>query len=287
MSINTLKPTVSIGMPVYNGEKYLKDALDSLLGQTFTDFELIVSDNASTDNTETICQNYAKRDHRIKYIRQPKNGGAWNNFQFVLHAASGEYFMWAACDDIWHPSWVSNLYEKLKSTKNTAVFGKLIHIDEFSKNILLPVTKNSFNFSGSLLKRKVTFFLEFEGVGKANLFHSLFRKQDIDSRDLLVYSLDYYALFDWLNDIEFLSSDDIFLYKRIHADSAAASKPKSLLSKVIEVITLKTVLSSFNNAVGYLKYSYGFERLIIALLIPIKVVLDHMFYLKRIFIKLR
>jgi glycosyltransferase involved in cell wall biosynthesis len=72
-------PRVSIGMPVYNGEPYLTRALDALLAQSFTDFELIISDNASTDATETICREYAARDRRIRYYRCNENhGAAWN-----------------------------------------------------------------------------------------------------------------------------------------------------------------------------------------------------------------
>jgi glycosyltransferase involved in cell wall biosynthesis len=96
-------PKVSIGMPVYNGEPFIREALDSLLAQTFTDFELIISDNASTDGTEAICREYAAKDDRIRYVRQPENRGALANFQFVLDEAVGEYFMWAAADDIRAP----------------------------------------------------------------------------------------------------------------------------------------------------------------------------------------
>jgi len=94
-------PKVSIGMPVYNGEKFIREALDSLLAQTFTDFELIISDNASTDATETICREYAAHDPRIRYVRQRENRGVLANFRFVLDEAVGEYFMWAAADDEW------------------------------------------------------------------------------------------------------------------------------------------------------------------------------------------
>lgn len=94
-------PKVSIGMPVYNGEKYIQEALDSLLAQTFTDFELIISDNASTDATDKICREYTERDNRIRYVRQKQNLGANSNFQFVFDQAVGEYFMWAAADDVW------------------------------------------------------------------------------------------------------------------------------------------------------------------------------------------
>lgn len=100
-TLNNYTPKVSIGMPVYNGERFIKEALNSLLTQTFTNFELIISDNASTDGTEEICKEYAKNDPRIRYIRQTYNRGAIINFQFVLNEAVGEYFMWAAADDIW------------------------------------------------------------------------------------------------------------------------------------------------------------------------------------------
>ncbi len=87
-------------MPVYNGERFVREALDSLLAQTFTDFELLISDNASTDGTEMICREYADRDPRIRFVRQVENIGALANFEFVMRQARGEYFMWAASDDL-------------------------------------------------------------------------------------------------------------------------------------------------------------------------------------------
>jgi len=100
MEETTMPPRVSIGMPVYNGAKFIREALESLLEQTFTDFELIISDNASTDGTELICREYAARDKRIRYVRWPENRGALANFNFVLFESVGEYFMWNAYDDI-------------------------------------------------------------------------------------------------------------------------------------------------------------------------------------------
>jgi len=93
------KTTVSIGMPVYNGEPFIREALDSLLSQSFTDYEFIISDNASTDGTEAICREYAAKDARIRYVRQMENLGATANFNVVLDEAIGEFFMWAAADD--------------------------------------------------------------------------------------------------------------------------------------------------------------------------------------------
>ena len=99
-NISMTTPQIAIGMPVYNGEKYIRKALDSLLAQTFGSYEIIISDNASTDTTGVICREYAERDRRVRYIRQPENQGATKNFKLVLDQAGAEYFMWAACDDI-------------------------------------------------------------------------------------------------------------------------------------------------------------------------------------------
>ena len=96
-------PSVSVGLPVYNGEKYLRDALDSILTQDFDDFELIISDNASTDNTSIICQSYVSRDKRIRYFRNATNIGAAPNHNRVFELATGTYFKWAAHDDVCKP----------------------------------------------------------------------------------------------------------------------------------------------------------------------------------------
>lgn len=102
-------PLVSIGMPTYNGEAFIREALDSLLAQDFKDFELIISDNASKDNTAKICKAYTKRDSRVKYYRNKENIGSNANFNKVLELARGKYFMWAADDDVWEPSFVSSM----------------------------------------------------------------------------------------------------------------------------------------------------------------------------------
>ncbi|MEG4499939.1 glycosyltransferase [Microcoleus sp. F10-C6] len=111
--INT-KPSVSIGMPVYNGESYIRQALNSLLAQDYPNFELIISDNASTDQTQEICQEYAANYPQIRYFRNAENLGSSKNFNRVFELAIGEYFMWAAHDDLWHPSYISKCVAKLQ-----------------------------------------------------------------------------------------------------------------------------------------------------------------------------
>jgi len=94
-------PRLSVGLPVYNGEKFLAESLDSLLGQTYEDFELIISDNASTDSTPEICRRYGKQDSRIRYLVQPRNIGLVANHNLVIGQARGELFKWASDDDLY------------------------------------------------------------------------------------------------------------------------------------------------------------------------------------------
>lgn len=116
-----MPPRVSIGLPVYNGERFIKESIDSLLSQTFKDFEIIISDNASTDATEQICRDYLLVDERIKYFRQTENKGALANFLAVLEKSSGYYFMWASSDDKFAARHLENLVRALELSKGDAV----------------------------------------------------------------------------------------------------------------------------------------------------------------------
>jgi glycosyltransferase involved in cell wall biosynthesis len=116
MTTNT--PCVSIGLPVYNGERYLRQTLDSLLGQTFTDFELVISDNASTDSTEKVCLAYAEQDPRIRYVRAEKNRGAVWNYNRAFELARGRYFQWASHDDLWAPTFLRTCVDALDADRD-------------------------------------------------------------------------------------------------------------------------------------------------------------------------
>lgn len=108
-------PTLSIGLPVFNGEQFLHAAVGSLLSQTFTDFELVISDNCSTDRTAEICQELAAQDERIRYHRNEENIGAARNFNKVVSLSKGRYFAWANHDDIWEPHYFEKCVEALEA----------------------------------------------------------------------------------------------------------------------------------------------------------------------------
>ncbi len=114
-------PKVSIGLPVYNGETFLRETLDSILAQTFEDFELVISDNASTDSTPAICEEYAARDSRIRYVQQPENLGASRNYNIAFELSRGEYFKWAASDDLIAPEFLERAVGILDRNPNVVL----------------------------------------------------------------------------------------------------------------------------------------------------------------------
>lgn len=124
-------PTVTLGLPVYNGGRYLRHALDACLQQTFGDFELLISDNASTDDTEAIGRAYARQDPRVRYVRQKTNVGAAANFNDVFYQARGRYFKWVAHDDIIAPTFLERCVSALDADPSAVLAYSLIRlIDE-------------------------------------------------------------------------------------------------------------------------------------------------------------
>lgn len=124
-------PRVSIGMPVYNGAQYIRAAIDSVLNQTYGDLELIISDNASTDETQAICEEYAKADPRVRYSRNPRNLGAGPNYDRCFHLARGHYFRWAAHDDAMAPTYLEKAVAALDAAPDAvACQVGIVEIDE-------------------------------------------------------------------------------------------------------------------------------------------------------------
>ena len=111
---NVNHPLVSIGVPVFNGDKLLAQALAALLHQDYNNLEIIISDNGSTDTTSNICKEFVNKDTRVKYFRSEENFGLSWNFNRVLELSSGKYFMWAAHDDLREPSFVRACVEKME-----------------------------------------------------------------------------------------------------------------------------------------------------------------------------
>ncbi len=125
------RPRVTIGLPVYNGERFLAAAIDSLLEQDTEDFELLLADNASTDRTADICREAVAKDPRVRFLPADVNRGASWNFNRVVDVARGEYFKWAADDDLYAPGFVSSCVEVLDRNPDVVLaFTQAVEIDE-------------------------------------------------------------------------------------------------------------------------------------------------------------
>lgn len=171
----TREPLVSIGMPVFNGERYIEQALRALLAQEHRRLELIVSDNASTDRTEAIVRAAAERDGRVRYHRNASNLGALPNAQRTLDEAQGDYFMWAAHDDLWEPAYVGTLVRLLQARPDAVLaFCALDNIDEEGRRLRTCPALFSLP-EPDLYARLHTYLVQPEIDGKANLFYGLFR----------------------------------------------------------------------------------------------------------------
>jgi len=114
-------PTVSIGMPIHNGGIWLADSIESILNQTYSDLELVITDNASTDNSEEICRSYAAQDSRVRYIRHNTNIGGPNNYNSAFHHTSSPYFKWASCNDICQKEMIERCIEVLLARKDVVL----------------------------------------------------------------------------------------------------------------------------------------------------------------------
>lgn len=170
-----MSPRVSIGLPVFNGEKEIARALDSLLAQTWRDFELIISDNASSDRTADVCRRYTEIDPRIRYVRQRLNVGPMANFDCLLRAARGEYFMWAAHDDQWDPRFVQAALDGFSSGGDSvvAVISEAQYTIQGIPQKFFPEGEAFRSQAISDPVKRVAFMLRFNF---GNLYYSLYRR---------------------------------------------------------------------------------------------------------------
>jgi len=132
-------PRLSIGLPVYNGENYLAESIDALLGQTFEDFELLISDNASTDGTARICARYQTEDPRVRYIRQARNIGCAPNHNFLVSQARGELFKWASHDDLYARDLIERCVDALDKYPEAVLAQSFTALIDGSGTVTMPV----------------------------------------------------------------------------------------------------------------------------------------------------
>ena len=176
MSSSTRRPVASIGMPVFNGEKYLEDAIRSNLGQTFDDLELVISDNASTDRTETICRDYALKDSRVRYFRNDVNIGAAKNYNNAFQHSHGEFFRWSNADDMPAPELLEKTLEVLRERADVVIAYGLTQLVDADGNPIESYEDNMDLQQDDVVERYRDFFRR---VGLTNIIYGLMRSSAV------------------------------------------------------------------------------------------------------------
>lgn len=148
-------PLLSIGLAVYNGARHLRASIDSLLAQDVGDLELIISDNASTDETQAICLDYASRDPRVRYGRNETNIGAAANFNRVFQLSIGEYFMWGSDDDLWDPRFARLCIERLERSPGAVMCTSRVTLIDAKGAVVKDLPYESVDTEGLPLDRRV------------------------------------------------------------------------------------------------------------------------------------
>lgn len=189
------KPLVSIGLIAYNRELTLPDAIKSLLAQSYKNIELIISDDASSDDTSRISREFARKDRRVKFYRQKKNIGLPHNSNFVLAKAKGEYFMWASDDDMWEKDFIKTLVSLLEKYQNAGL--AMCNFDLYNESSRKKVRMNYAAYQNGV--PLLTSYLRFTPLIVWGLFRtSMLRKAGgfhTDSRPILHWGSDNVTVF--------------------------------------------------------------------------------------------
>lgn len=262
--MSTVQPSVSIGLPVYNGAAFLRHALDLLLKQSHADFELILSDNASTDETPAICREYAARDSRIVYVRQAANIGGLANFQFTLQKARGNYFMWAACDDWWDQDFVATLARLLDEHPESIIaFSRMHHVDVHGKVFRdyphLSRLQQSANTGSPIINSSFdAFMLQDARHGKVNMIYGLMRREPLLAADVwsrwgsFTWGGDLLAVANILRYGDVVFSDRLLWKKTENPASAGSLRPSGETFRLLR--SLRNVARTY---LLYVRYCQG------------------------------
>jgi glycosyltransferase involved in cell wall biosynthesis len=218
------KPRVSIGIPVFNGEDYLAIAINSCLEQTFTQFEIVISDNASTDGTERICREYAARDNRIRYFRANVNKGAAWNFRRVFELARGDFFMWACYDDLFAKEYVERCLKILETQPSVVLcYSRTVLIDGNGQRINLYRDKFALNSA----KPSARFCEIVEKLELCNVLYGLMRSRVLALTPVHgnYVASDIPLLAELALHGQFYEIPEYLFYRRIHPKGSAQANP--------------------------------------------------------------
>ena len=277
------KPLLTIGLPVFNGDQFLEKRIQNILSQTFQDYELIISDNNSTDNTSKICADFKKKDERIQYFRQEKNIGGILNYEFVLNKAETKYFVFATADDLWSETFLSkNIMILNDDSSIVGSIGEIKWVGHNMTDIKKPKTKNSFFmsfyqkiqsrygrygsfsiFDNTYEKRAIQYLKKLISHDPSNILYSIFRTEELQKCITpKIFVGQFYSSF-WnnvcLNILEYgnihLSKDNqIFYY-----DGGSGAEVTPIIQYMRKQITLKQCIIPWGSQISWCVHKFGMK----------------------------
>jgi len=219
------KIRVSIGLPVFNGERYLSETIESILKQTYSDFELIISDNASTDATKNICLHYANQDRRIRYFRNKTNIGAAKNFNRVFKLSAGIYFKWAAYDDLYASEYLERCVEVLDNFPSVVIVHSRTGIIDEHSNYLRDYD-DLLHFSSLEIHKRFRQYL-FRQAWEWNAIFGLIRASELKNTPLIggYISADQVLLGELILRGKIYQIPKILFFRRDHPQNSWKANP--------------------------------------------------------------
>ena len=268
---------ICLGMPVLNGDKHIRYALDGIFKQTFKNFKLIIYDNASTDKTFSICKKYQKKHNNITIYKQKKRVSGIENWISLLKKANSKYFLFCAHDDVFkEKEYLKNLVNKISN--DTIPFGRINVIDE-DNNFIKHICNNKiYNYNGPSIYRRLKFFITPSIFGKNNIIYGIHERKHI-LKEMESFKntkfIKYNYRDNYLNYI-ILKKKKVFpvikatLLKRVKNHEKKSNFFYTKKSK------FKILLDQFNMLLTYTRFSNFLEIIVIIILAPIYILYERL-----------
>jgi len=248
-------PKISVGMPVYNGEPYLEEAIKATLAQTYGNFELIISDNASTDKTEEICRDYVQQDQRIHYIRNKENIGAANNYNQLFHKSKAAYFRWFNADDLCSEKLHEKCLKILEENPNAVMcYGKTDIIDGQGK--FLKHYEDNLNLQQESVVERFTTYMKV--VGLTNAIYGLMRRSAL-TKTLLMGDASFPAAdTNLMGEIvlngKVIEIPETLFFRRMHEDASSWDRNNQTVQQTFWAgANSKFIMPTFKKNFAYFK----------------------------------
>ena len=234
---NSRNQLVSIGLPVYNGEPFLRQAIESLLAQSYKNIELVISDNCSTDLTKDICLEYAVNDKRVKYYRNNINIGPIANFNKVFKLSKGNFFMWGSHDDYWAPHYIRSCIMGFNKSDKIALVGSKCNQVDSTSGCCVLTDEGLSTIDLKDDKRFKQYKLMLHNRKNVNsIFYGIFKREYLEPimPMINVIASDHLLLAELSLQYEFLTLPSVLMFKR----KGGISKSLKSIARSLEINSL-------------------------------------------------